>query len=201
MGADIYLNSVYKANHAIWQPLFNEAVEERDRLQALGDTAEAKEMQTLVEEYYDKMYERGYFRDSYNSTSLMWLLDMSWWQPDVPYEIFVLTESGWEAIPDESYEKLSDDDQDNCIHGWGPAACQVFLDRVNERMTDGTFERLFAEKFSVAALPHNDSIQITSESLEEESEDWRKMFMGKYECLTSLLREAIELGEPLHCSV
>lgn len=201
MGADIYLNSVYQKNHDLYQPLFREAVDERNRLNRLGDTAEAEEMQKLVDEYYDKMYEQGYFRDSYNSTSLMWLLGLSWWQPDVPYEIFVPTENGWKAIADDAYELLSEDEQDNAIHGWGPVACRRMLDRVNERMTDGTFERLFAESFSVAALPKNDRIQITSESLEEESQDWHKLFMGKYEALTSLLRQAIELDEPLHCSV
>lgn len=33
-----------------------------------------------VSKYYDKMYEVGYFRDSYNGTSLFWRLGMSWWQ-------------------------------------------------------------------------------------------------------------------------
>jgi hypothetical protein len=30
--------------------------------------------------YYGKMYERGYFRDSYNGSNLLWLFDLSWWQ-------------------------------------------------------------------------------------------------------------------------
>jgi hypothetical protein len=27
-----------------------------------------------------KMYQRGYFRDSYNSSNLLWPFDLSWWQ-------------------------------------------------------------------------------------------------------------------------
>jgi hypothetical protein len=30
--------------------------------------------------YYDKMYQRGYFRDSYNSSNLLWLFELSWWR-------------------------------------------------------------------------------------------------------------------------
>jgi len=26
------------------------------------------------------MYERGYFRDSYNPSNLLWLFDLSWWR-------------------------------------------------------------------------------------------------------------------------
>jgi len=35
--------------------------------------------QNKVGKYYDKMYEVGYFRDSYNGTSLFWRLGLSWW--------------------------------------------------------------------------------------------------------------------------
>lgn len=35
--------------------------------------------QARVNKWYDKMYEVGYFRDSYNGTSLFWRLGMSWW--------------------------------------------------------------------------------------------------------------------------
>jgi len=35
--------------------------------------------QARVTKWYNKMYEVGYFRDSYNGTSLFWRLGMSWW--------------------------------------------------------------------------------------------------------------------------
>jgi hypothetical protein len=36
--------------------------------------------QARVSKWYSKMYEVGYFRDSYNGTSLFWRLGMSWWK-------------------------------------------------------------------------------------------------------------------------
>jgi hypothetical protein len=30
--------------------------------------------------YFEKMHERGYFRDSYNPSNLLWLFGLSWWQ-------------------------------------------------------------------------------------------------------------------------
>lgn len=35
--------------------------------------------QNAVSENHNKMYEVGYFRDSYNGTSLFWRLGLSWW--------------------------------------------------------------------------------------------------------------------------
>jgi len=37
------------------------------------NAADRDKAQHQVELYYAKMYERGYFRDSYNRTSLLWL--------------------------------------------------------------------------------------------------------------------------------
>lgn len=41
--------------------------------------AKYKELQAKVDEYMDKMDEVGYFRDSYNGSSLFWKLGLSWW--------------------------------------------------------------------------------------------------------------------------
>ena len=43
-------------------------------------TAAADEAQEQVLRYYDKMYQRGYFRDSYNPSNLLWLFGLSWWR-------------------------------------------------------------------------------------------------------------------------
>jgi len=43
------------------------------------NAADRDKAQHQVERYYAKMYERGYFRDSYNRTSLLWLFGLSWW--------------------------------------------------------------------------------------------------------------------------
>jgi hypothetical protein len=84
MGADLYLNSVYQQNTDQYKPLFEEWVQRRDTLLARGKDEEAKAAQVKVEEYYDKMYERGYFRDSYNDSNMFWLFGLSWWDDVIP---------------------------------------------------------------------------------------------------------------------
>ena len=79
MGADLYLSSVSQKQFAKYEPLFEEWVSRRDALQAAGNLAEAEAAQQKVETYYDKMYARGYFRDSYNNSNLLWLFKSSWW--------------------------------------------------------------------------------------------------------------------------
>jgi hypothetical protein len=55
-------------------------VAKRDALHKAGQQAAAARAQKQVLRYFDKMHERGYFRDSYNSSNLLWLFDLSWWQ-------------------------------------------------------------------------------------------------------------------------
>jgi len=90
MGADIYLQSVSKRVLEEWEPKFKAACRVRD---ALGVEPERNRdapftvvgppeyvaAQAKVTEAYSKMYSEGYFRDSYNSWSLFWLLGLSWW--------------------------------------------------------------------------------------------------------------------------
>jgi hypothetical protein len=37
-----------------------------------------------VEKCYEKMYERGYFRDPYNDNDLLWKFGLSWWTDVIP---------------------------------------------------------------------------------------------------------------------
>jgi len=53
---------------------------ERNALHKAGQQAAADKAQKQVVRYYDKMYQRGYFRDSHNSSNLLWLFDLSWWR-------------------------------------------------------------------------------------------------------------------------
>jgi hypothetical protein len=81
MGADIYLESVYQENHDKYNDEFIRTAEKRDRLKSVGaPQADIDKVQKIVERLYDKMFEKGYFRDSYNGTSLFWVLGLSWWQ-------------------------------------------------------------------------------------------------------------------------
>jgi hypothetical protein len=79
MGADLYLESVFKPNFDHYQSSFEEWVQRRDALQQAGNEVEAKAAQVKVEEFYEKMYERGYFRDSYNASNVLRFFGLSWW--------------------------------------------------------------------------------------------------------------------------
>jgi hypothetical protein len=80
VGADLYLNSVFRKHRARYESKFKHWVAKRNTLQKAGQRRAADEAQKRVLKYYDKMHERGYFRDSYNSSNLLWRFDLSWWQ-------------------------------------------------------------------------------------------------------------------------
>lgn len=77
MGADLYIDSLYKKNQKKYEPLFRHWVAKRD---AATNEDEKKSAQENVSKYYDKMYSKGYFSDSYNATSLLWVFNLSWWK-------------------------------------------------------------------------------------------------------------------------
>lgn len=76
MGADLYINSLYDKNRKKYEKKFNDACRKRDEAKT---EKEKEKCQKQVSKYYDAMFSEGYFRDSYNATSVLWALDMSWW--------------------------------------------------------------------------------------------------------------------------
>jgi hypothetical protein len=78
MGADIYLSSIADRARSMYEPLFNDAVKRRNLAKTEGMKAE---WQAKVEKYFDAMHpEEGYFRDSYNPSSVFQVMDLSWWE-------------------------------------------------------------------------------------------------------------------------
>jgi hypothetical protein len=78
MGADITLPSISNRARSMYEPLFNDAGKRRDRAKTEGMRAE---WQAKVEKYLDAMHpEDGYFRDSYNPSSVFQVMDLSWWE-------------------------------------------------------------------------------------------------------------------------
>jgi hypothetical protein len=76
--ADIYLSSITDRARSMYQPLFDDAVKRRKLAKTEGMKAE---WQAKVEKYCDAMHpEDGYFRDSYNATSVFQVMDLSWWE-------------------------------------------------------------------------------------------------------------------------
>ena len=82
MGADLYIEKVHHPLMQQYEPLFEAAVRRRDSLPL--KSKEAQVAQREVTKYYDLMYSEGYFRDSYNATSVLWRLGLSWWADVTP---------------------------------------------------------------------------------------------------------------------
>ena len=75
MGADLYMNDAYKKREKKLAPQIQEALDNR-KANPDDEDAHQKAM-----DLYDKLYTKDvYFRDSYNSGSLMWSLGLSWWE-------------------------------------------------------------------------------------------------------------------------
>tara|TARA_R100000655_G_scaffold1668_7_gene6436 strand:+ start:1236 stop:1712 length:477 start_codon:yes stop_codon:yes gene_type:complete len=77
MGADLYLGRLFRENYDKHRGPFDKAIEER---KTAGTDKERDVAQERVEELYDRMYSLGYFRDSYNNSSLFLKLELSWWE-------------------------------------------------------------------------------------------------------------------------
>lgn len=97
MGADLYIRSLHDAAEAQYKPIFGAAVKARDEYAEANKATlkhdretgaildpEYDKLQAVVHEAYENMYEKngGYFRDSYNTTSLFWMIGLSWWKND-----------------------------------------------------------------------------------------------------------------------
>jgi hypothetical protein len=107
MGADLYLNSVFQKHRDRYAPKYDHWVAKRNALQKAGQQEAADKAHKQVSKYFEKMYERGYFRDSYNSSNLLWLFDLSWWQ-DVS-EVLVGKDGKMTPENAESFLRLLED--------------------------------------------------------------------------------------------
>lgn len=120
-------------------PLIPENMELPRLLESKRDVYNAHvKAQARVTKWYNKMYEVGYFRDSYNGTSLFWRLGMSWWQcpyikdgeisPDNAKKL--LAEVQEKELPPLTWEELKEnhcsvDEGKNSVDSWN----QFFLDK------------------------------------------------------------------------
>lgn len=173
MGADIYLSSIVDPARAKNRPLFDDACERRNR----GDEGARAD----VEKYYDAMYPpEGYFRDSYNDTSLYWLLGRSWWQDsdlvqpgkEFRNEEGELTEAGIAKALEM---------QRSYLEGF----------RKDAESFDEKFDAWLAKPGKHATI---DDDKNTPDA-------WRKMFRSKLDRWIAMQERAVALGEPLRWSV
>lgn len=140
MGADLYIDLVFKPSFEKWEGKFNEATAKRDACER--DTEEYKQWQEKAFECYDLMYTEGYFRDSYNPSNLLWKFDLSWWEdilPMVDEEQNLSVEKAGEFLDllkqrEETFEKslaeLPEDDQYEYQQHY--TELQTFLNRAIE---------------------------------------------------------------------
>lgn len=160
MGADLYIEKVYKKNQETFGPLFQAAVTLRDE----ATTEDLKVLgQKLVDHFYRKLHDEGYFRDSYNGTNCLNRLGLSWWA-DVS-EKFVNKQGRMSVTNAKKFLALVD-----------PLPVQ----KVNE-----------------AWLKENHCTVDANNTVDR----WNQMYLdGKLE-LVAFLKKAIELKEPIDCSL
>ena len=84
MGADLYITNEIQPLHDKLQPLFEDALEKRGAIEDT-DSNEYKLASERVSGLYNELYpDTCYFRDSYNPSSVMWALGLSWWTDVIP---------------------------------------------------------------------------------------------------------------------
>jgi hypothetical protein len=83
MGADLYIESISSKLQEKYDSAFTKACEKRN---CATNSKEKEILQKEVDKIYDKMFGQGYFRDSYNNSSLFWLMELSWWQTNIDDE-------------------------------------------------------------------------------------------------------------------
>jgi hypothetical protein len=83
MGADLYVEEIIDKTREEYSDKLESTVSEMRELEKKGeeDSERYKELKVKSNEYMNKMYpEDGYFRDSYNNSSLFWNMGLSWWK-------------------------------------------------------------------------------------------------------------------------
>jgi len=161
MGADIYIESISNKAVAEHQPHFKALSE---RLQSLRKgSQEYEHVRNQMSKHLDAMNsEEGYFRDSYNSTSILFALNLNWWN-DVED---LLDSEGYMKVPEMiKFRKI--------------------------------ISELVLQEFTREQLQEN-NIKVDDENSPEE---WNKYFKEKKERLVIFLTRAIELNEPIWCSI
>lgn len=171
MGADIYLSSKFDKNF----DKVEKEIEELNRLfqstakQSILDVAdnEPNDYDTLHRDLLEKQYSVGYFRDSYNSSSILSQLGLSW-SGDVAQRL------------EDSMLQVED--------------CKWLLEEVkNRRIGEEVVEEIpMTRLYQVLGVTKPDT-ELNSEMIE--------YFVNKKNKLIELLQDAIDLNEPLYCSI
>ena len=161
MGADLYIQSIRDKAEKEHRPEFDAAVKKRSTFER--GTPEADAAQVYVDAAFSKLFpEDGYFRDSYNATSVLRTWGLSWWVDVIP----MLTDEGFLTVD----------------------GTRALLDRLRSRpRVFPTIEQI-VEQFG--RVDEKNTI-----------EGWHEYFADKQRRLIQFLEHAIELNEPIRCSL
>jgi hypothetical protein len=254
MGADLYIESLCDAARAKVEGQWEPAIQTRDRLwrerDALEDilkqiispenrkrlSAQFKKLkgqadaaQARVEELSEFQFGGdGYFRDSYNSTSVLWRLikpngdSLSWWadvsgmaysrkqatlkkmRASVARRKRIMRQNGGGSKRskaalatlelqitevEETVVDLPLVEDDGLM---SPANVQKFIDLIEScQLSLPTFDELEKNHCTVSKDPYS----------EDSVEGWHRYYTEKREKLLAYLRKAIQLNEPIRCSL
>ena len=84
MGADLYINNEHNELNERLSPKFNDAIAKRDSISD-RTSEEYRLYQDRASRIYNQMNpDSCYFRDSYNVSSVLWALGLSWWEDVIP---------------------------------------------------------------------------------------------------------------------
>lgn len=171
MGADIYLNSKFNKNF----DAVAKEIEEVEKLfkvtapQGIMDTANDEEnaFDAMMVPLFEKQYSVGFFRDAYNSYSLLGNLGLSWTQ-----EVFDRLEDGILSVEN----------------------CKWLLGEINNR-------RLGEQVIKEPIVARLENLLGNVNAIVELDADKIEYLVKKKSKLVNLLQDAIELNEPLYCSI
>jgi hypothetical protein len=178
MGADLYIKKLSVPRKNQWTPIFNAAVKRRDEAFPRNQTTDYNDpqfkiLQAAVEEASDSMYsDECYFRDSYNSSSVMAMLNLSWWRDVIP--LCDEYEATLPKFKEENGNEVVKGSNDPFYVNMGPVQIQKLIDMVE-----------------AAQLKTVDSKDIHPDETVEEVE---KYFREKKVRLVEFLKRGIEHG-------
>lgn len=203
MGADLYIKSIDNKNKEKYDGVFNRAVEKRNKLTQSFEFSlilnnklvicpdfdepyvinenvakqypkeyvenarrlmdKVNKAQRAVSKAYDNLCgDDGYFRDSYNGTSVLNSLGLSWWQDVIP-----------------------------------------MLNKNNELTPDKAKDLINMIKTAKLKKITKESLKANHCKVENETDvfEWKKYYNNKKRRLIKFLSSAIELNEPVYCSL
>lgn len=174
MGADLYRKSANPEIRA-----------ERDALMGqydgIRDMPEGDEQRAAFRAWDDACYGPDwYFRDSYNSTSLFWMLGLSWWQ-DLDQFLGPAGDGVMEQVTDEDGETYDD-------YSLHPAGMRRLAELVRSR--EATMEASMQAKSLPDRVPDDDRYTLD-----------RAWYRGQFVRLLTFLETCADAGDTIRCSV